>query len=164
MENFEQLSKQYTPMIHKIINSLNIYKNRDEFFHHGLIALWEADKRFDPDKGNFTSYAYTYVKGYILSELRRANLYVERSVYPLDEFWETIEAPRTEDALDDETLLTYCRYLTENQKKWVMYTVLRDLSIKEIAQLEGVSVSAVKNWRAGAREKMRGNDQTVTAH
>jgi RNA polymerase sigma factor (sigma-70 family) len=156
LESFEQLTKQYTPMIHKIINSLHIYKNRDEFFHYGLIALWEASKRFDPNKGSFTNYAYTYVKGYILSELRRANLYEERSVYPLDEFWETIEATHKDDTLDDDTLLTYCRYLTENQKKWVMYTVLRDLSIKEIAELEGVSMSAVKNWRAGAREKIRG--------
>jgi hypothetical protein len=34
LESFEQLTKQYTPMIHKIINSLHIYKNRDEFFQN----------------------------------------------------------------------------------------------------------------------------------
>jgi DNA-directed RNA polymerase specialized sigma24 family protein len=37
-----------------------------------------------------------------------------------------------------------------------MYTALRDFSVKEIAEIEKVSVSAVKNWRAGAREKMKG--------
>jgi RNA polymerase sigma factor (sigma-70 family) len=131
LESFEKLAIQYTPMVHKIINSLHIYKNRDEFFHHGMIALWEASKRFDPTKGGFTNYAYTYIKGYLLSELRRSNLYEERSIYPMEEFWETVEAPYTEIPLENEILLSYCRYLTENQRKWVLYTVLRDFSVKK---------------------------------
>ncbi|MFK4998640.1 sigma factor [Bacillus sp. N9] len=28
-----------------------------------MIALWEAKQRFDPDKGRFSTYAYSYIKG-----------------------------------------------------------------------------------------------------
>ncbi|MCM2535923.1 sigma-70 family RNA polymerase sigma factor [Neobacillus pocheonensis] len=156
MESFEQLAQQYKPMIHKIINSLHIYKNIEEFYQHGLIALWESSRGFDPAKGNFTNYAYTYIKGFLQQELSKANKDEERSIYPQEEFWETVEDLFSEIPLEEEILLSYCPTLTENQRKWVMYTALRDFSIKEIAGIEKVSLSAVKNWRAGAREKMKG--------
>ncbi|MDP4171531.1 MAG: sigma factor, partial [Bacillota bacterium] len=63
MESFEELSEQYTPMIHKIMNTLHIFKNKEEFYQLGLIALWEANERFDPQKGSFTTFAYSYIKG-----------------------------------------------------------------------------------------------------
>ena len=155
LESFEQLAQQYKPMIHKIINSLHIYKNKEQFYQHGLIALWEASRGFDPAKGNFTNYAYTYIKGFLQQELSKENKDKERSIYPQEEFWETIEDLFSEVPLEEEILLSYCSTLTENQRKWVMYSVLCDLSIKEIAEMEKVSVSAVKNWRAGAREKIK---------
>jgi DNA-directed RNA polymerase len=156
LESFEQLAQQYKPMIHKIINSLHIYKNKEEFYQHGLIALWESGSRFDPAKGNFTNYAYTYIKGFLLKELNKANKAEERNIYPEEEYWETIEDLLSEIPLEEEILLSYCPTLTENQRKWVMYTALCNFSIKEIAEIEKVSVSAVKNWRAGAREKIKG--------
>lgn len=155
MESFELLSQQYKPMIHKIINMLHIYKNKEEYFQHGLVALWEASMRFDPCKGNFTNYAYTYIKGSLQTELSKVHKYEEKSVYPSEEYWETVEDLLTNIPLEEEILLSYCRTLTENQKKWVLYTALCDLSVKEIAEIENVSLSAVKSWRAGARGKLK---------
>jgi RNA polymerase sigma factor (sigma-70 family) len=154
LEGFEQLAQTYGPMIHKIINSLNIYKNREEFYQHGLIGLWEASKRFDPDKGNFTNYAYTCIKGCLMMEMRKVSKHEERNVYPKEEFWQTVEDDDSIRPLEKEILLSYCTNLTTNQRKWVIYTAMDDLSIKEIAEKEKVSISAVKNWRAGAREKL----------
>lgn len=142
-------------MIHKIINSLHIYKNKDEFYQQGLIALWEAARRFDPQKGDFSNYAYTYIRGYLLTELKKQARDGERSLYPKEEFWETVEDRFPACPLEEENLLSYCRALTANQKKWVLYTALHDLSIKEIADRENVSVSAVKQWRSGAKEKIK---------
>lgn len=82
MESFEQLVEQYIPMMHKIIHSLNIYKNKEEFYQLGLIALWEASKRYDPKKGKLASYVYMYIKGYLLMELKKINKNSERSFYP----------------------------------------------------------------------------------
>lgn len=155
MESFEQLVVQYKPMIHKIIHTLHIYKNWEEFYQHGLIALWQASNRFDPQKGNFTNYAYNYIKGFLLLELSKASKYEEKCVLPKEEFWETVEDIIIDHPLEEESILSYCTTLTPNQKKWVLYTTLNDLSIKEIAKKEQVSMSAVKSWRAGAKEKLK---------
>ena len=60
-----------------------------------------------------------------------------------------------------EFILSFCDGLTENQKKWVLYTVIDDLSVKEIAEKENVSVSAVKAWRRGAKQKLKGKLEII---
>lgn len=154
-QDFNDLAKQYEPMIRKIIHSLNIYKNRDEFFQLGLVGLWEAINRFDAEKGNFTNYAYTYIKGLFMSEMTKATKQEERNVYPKDEFWEVIEDSNSEQPLEMIVLLSYCEALTEKQAKWLLYTCIDGLSVKEIAQREHVSVSTVKAWRKGAQERLK---------
>lgn len=155
MESFEQLSKQYEPMIHKIIRSLHIYKNKENYFHIGLIGLWEAKEAFNPEKGEFTNYAYTFIKGQILNEMNRNNRSEERSVYPKEEYWETVEETNAVQPLEIEFLLSYCQVLTEKETKWVIYTCVDFLSVREIAEKENVSVSAVKQWRNGAKKKLK---------
>jgi RNA polymerase sigma factor (sigma-70 family) len=154
--SFDQLVEQYNPMIHKIIQSLNIYKNQEEFYQTGLIGLWEANKFFDASKGTFTNYAYTYIKGKLLTEMSNSNLLDERMLYPKEEYWETIEDQDASQPLEHEQLLSYCRSLTEKETKWVLATYLHDLSMKEIAKRENVTVSAVKQWKQGALKKIRG--------
>lgn len=154
MENFDKLIQQYDAMIWKIIHSLHIYKNHREFYQTGLIALWEAKRGFDEDKGNFTSYAFSYIRGKLLTELTKRRKQEDTCLYPEEEFWSYIEDETTLPYLEKESILTYCERLTENQRKWVLYTALADLSIKEIADIEQVSMSAVKAWRRGAREKI----------
>lgn len=156
MESFDKKATQYEPMIHKIIHSLNIYKNRSEFFQLGLISLWEVTERFDSEKGNFTSYAYSYIKGRMMTELTKQRRQEERSVYPEEEFWEFIEDKSIEQPFEVDFLLFYCKNLTVNQKKWVLYTCLKGLSVEQIAHKEQVSISAVKAWRKGARGKLKG--------
>jgi RNA polymerase sigma factor (sigma-70 family) len=157
LESFEQLASQYEPMIQQIIHSLHIYKNRAEFHQHSLIALWKASKLFDPAKGNFSTYAYHYIKGYLLMELTKATVEAERTILQKEEFWENASANYTDDPLAENFLLSYCQEqaLTTNQRKWLMLTVLGGLSIKEIAAKEKVSISAVKLWRKGARDKLK---------
>ncbi|WP_174734462.1 sigma-70 family RNA polymerase sigma factor [Mesobacillus harenae] len=157
MESFEQVTTQYTPMIHKIMNSLNIYTNKDEFFQLGLISLWEAYNRFDPEKGGFTNYAYTYIKGKFLTEMTQTNKRNEYQVSAAEEFWDYVVDELTTCPLEEEILLSYCKssQLTENQTKWVIYYCLKGFDTKEIAEIEQVSLSAVKNWKAGAKEKLK---------
>ncbi|MFE8696412.1 sigma-70 family RNA polymerase sigma factor [Cytobacillus sp. FJAT-53684] len=157
MESFEQISSQYTPMIYKIMSTLSIYKNKDEFFQAGLIALWEAYGQFDEEKGNFTSYAYSYIKGRLLTELSKISKHVERMTPVEDDFWDQIEDEFSVCSMDEEILLSYCQAgeLTENQTKWVLYTFLKELTVTEIAASEQVSPSAVKSWRSGAKGKLR---------
>lgn len=155
MEGFEQMAKQYEPMIHKIIRSLNIYKNKEDYFHIGLVALWEAAEAFDSEKGKFTNYAYSYVKGQILNEMNRINRFEERSIHPKEEYWDSVEETNEVHPLELDFLLSYCEELTEKETKWVIYTCIDFLSIREIAEKENVSLSAVKQWRSGAKKKLK---------
>ena len=157
MERFEDVVEQFTPMIHHVIRSLHIYKNVDEFFQTGVIALWEAQQGFDPDKGKFSTYAYSYIKGRIMTELSRYSKAEERSVYPDEEFWETVAAGDGDVPFELATLLSYCDLLTERQKQWVVYTFYEGMTTAEIAEHERVSVSAVKKWAVGAMGKIRGS-------
>lgn len=156
MEYFEETVEKFEPMIYQIMHSLRIYKNQDEFYQIGLIALWEASKRFVKGKGAFSSYAYAMIKGRMLTELAKARKRDERNAYPKDEFWE-IQIDQTREPMELATLLSYCDRLTLKQKKWVIMTFYFGMNTSEIAAEEKVSTSAVKKWRNGAMEKLRAN-------
>ncbi|MFC4802009.1 sigma-70 family RNA polymerase sigma factor [Neobacillus sp. GCM10023253] len=155
MESFDQIAEQYKPMIHKIISSLHLYEDKGEFYQHALIALWEVSQRFNPEKGDITNYAYTFIRGRLLVELKKIALAKERCVCTEEEFRRIAGDFQTDRTLEREILLSYCEMLTPNQQKWLLYTFWDVLSIKEIAELEKVTVSAVKQWRKGAREKIK---------
>ncbi|WHZ02838.1 sigma-70 family RNA polymerase sigma factor [Neobacillus sp. YX16] len=157
MESFDELVVQYQPMIQKIIRSLHIYKNKHEFYQTGLIALWEAARSFDERKGSFSNYAYTSIKGKMLSEMTQINHYKEKNILPKEEeFWEDVEGQESPLFLEKETIQTYCEGLTKKEAQWVIETFINQLSIKEIAKSEKVTVSAVKQWKLGAIKKLKG--------
>ncbi|TDL71193.1 sigma-70 family RNA polymerase sigma factor [Rhodococcus qingshengii] len=156
MESFDDLVIQYKPMIQKIMHSLHIYKNQQEFYQTGLIALWEASQTFEERKGTFSNYAYTSIKGKMLSEMTQNNHYKEKNILPPnEEFWERIEGQDSSLFLEKETIQTYCEGLTEKEATWVMESYINQLSIKEIAESENVTVSAVKQWKLGALRKLK---------
>ena len=155
MGNFEDTVRQFTPMIRSIIRSLHIYKNHGEFFQTGLIALWEAEQRFDSAKGVFSNYAYTYIKGNILNELNKERRLEERTVYPEDTFWEYAAAECWDQALERDIIVDYCQGLTPKQKEWVLSAVYHGMSVSEIACRHRVSESAVKKWKKGALDHIR---------
>jgi RNA polymerase sigma factor (sigma-70 family) len=155
MESFHEIHKQFEPMIHKIIHSLHIFRDREEFYQTGLIALWEASENFNPDKGVFAAFAYSYIKGRMLTELNQKTKLHDRHTYPKEEFWELVEDEWQETPLSRETLHAYCEGLTAGQAKWVMYTFRDMLTVREIAEKEEVSVGAVKKWRHGAKERLK---------
>ncbi|MCM3091836.1 MULTISPECIES: sigma-70 family RNA polymerase sigma factor [unclassified Cytobacillus] len=155
MESFEQVAVQFEPMIHQIIRSLNIYQNQEDYFQIGLIRLWEAWKLFDPSRGNFLTFAYSIVKQGLIDELRKTWMQKNSAVTLSEEFWSSVESVYTFQPLEKEKLLSYCSSLTQNQTIWVLSTFLLDLSTKEIAAQQGVTVSAVKAWKKGALIKLR---------
>ncbi|MGE8204675.1 sigma-70 family RNA polymerase sigma factor [Heyndrickxia sp. NPDC080065] len=157
LDNFHETVEKFEPMIHQIIHSLHIYKNYDEFYQIGLIALWEASVKFVEGKGIFSSYAYATIKGRMLTELAKAKKREERNAYPEEGFWEYRKDPVAEEPLELAILLSYCDQLKLKEKKWVIMTFYFGMNTKEIADKEKVSPSAVKKWRNGAMDKLRMN-------
>ncbi|MFJ5762279.1 sigma factor [Neobacillus sp. NPDC093182] len=66
---------------------MHIYKNEDKFYQVGLIGLWEATLTFDERKGRFSNYAYTYMKGKILSQMNRNNQWNSKHIHTQGEFY-----------------------------------------------------------------------------
>ena len=152
MSDFDALAAQYSKMIHSIIHTLHIYKNQDEFYQIGLLALWDASKNFDDQKASFATYAYSYIKGRMLSFLRSEKKREDRNLYPSAEYWNGLEYETS--MMEKETLLSYFHHLTDKQEKWVLSYFYLGLSNKEIALRENVSLSTAKNWKKTAMEKV----------
>ncbi|WP_437177704.1 sigma-70 family RNA polymerase sigma factor [Heyndrickxia coagulans] len=145
MESFEEVLRQYRPMIFHMIRKLRIYKNIDEFEQIGMIALWEAYQNRQDDKGSFTSYAYNTIRGKMLTELTKKRREEEMFACPKEEFWNVKVDESLRPPLELETLLSYCDGLSEKEKKWVVAAFYEQLKQGEIASREGKSAEAVKN-------------------
>ncbi|PGS52640.1 sigma-70 family RNA polymerase sigma factor [Bacillus sp. AFS041924] len=77
---FEECLNQYSRMIKNLMKKLHIYKDFDEYYQIGQIALWMAYQQYRSEKGNFSSYAFFTVRGYLLNELSKAIKYDEHNV------------------------------------------------------------------------------------
>ncbi|PLS16462.1 RNA polymerase subunit sigma-24 [Bacillus sp. M6-12] len=155
-KHFSDLAVQYTPLIKSIIRSLSIYKNKEEFFQVGLLALWEAETKYDPQKGTFQTFAYSIIKGRMLNELKKSNKWETRNQLTYEQGGVVGEAlPFHANFLELEQLDCYCEGLTVNQKQWLILTYFHRMSITEIAMHTNTTPSAVKSWRRSALKKLK---------
>ncbi len=154
--SFEKLLQHFEPMIYHAIHRLAIYKNEQEFYQIGCIALWDASLRFNNKKGNFKSYAYSYIIGRMkraLTEerkrLKKESL-IEEALVTEEKSNDDFAAILTESLIEKVSPL-----LTENQNKWVKAYYFYGKTPTEIAEDEGVSAAAVKAWRRDAIANLR---------
>lgn len=148
---FEEIAKDHERMIYYLLKHLNIYKDRDEFIQIAYIALWECTIAFDPDKGNFSSYAFASVRGKLINELKRRRIHEERYVH------KEIEAaycgtPFIE-IVDEWEREAEEKKLTDFQKRWLFSAIHGD-TLQDIAERNNCSVAAVKSWRKQALKKL----------
>lgn len=151
---FEQLVELYHPLVLKVIQSLHIYKDHEVFYQVGLIGLWEAQTRFIPEKGSFSTFAFSTMKGRILDSLKKDTRFYERHQTVDSEELDIADVNASTD-IDDDILETYCVGLSENQRKWVRGKIIEDKKLKDIANEFGVTEQAVKSWGREALKKLR---------
>ena len=149
--DFEQLSAQYSNMIHSITHSLHIYKDHDEFYQIGLIALWNASENFNEEKGKFSTYAYSFIKGRMLTHLKKEKLQEERYLSLQEEDWQQLgdRVP----FLEKENLVSYFYHLSDKEKQWVIFRFYDRLSNKQIAEKWKVKLSTVRSCERRAMSK-----------
>ncbi|GGA91587.1 RNA polymerase sigma factor [Ornithinibacillus halotolerans] len=166
--SFEEIYNQNKNRIHYQIHRLNIRDPHNEFYVEGIYALWNAYKKYEPDKGQMATYFNYIIRNRLIDMLRSKTreqendqAYIERksieshdgnrsstSNGPLP----TMQGIEVEDPKLWEEIKNI---LTENQWKWVQYYVIQGYSQKEIAEKEEVTVDAVKGWAKQARKKLR---------
>lgn len=158
--SFEEIAKKYEPMIKNQIKKLHMYGRYDEFYQIALIALWEAKMRFDPMKGNFTSYAQKYVTGHLKMYLRSEMNYLTRYLIGLEPgLTEAIAIEDIQDQLD-LPIGKIKAILSKKEYVWFHEFYYNQKEITEIATQYDVSANTVKTWRKRALEKIRTNFNT----
>ncbi len=156
MENFNEMVKQYSPMVYKIIHSLRIYKNQEDYYQIGLIALWEAYEKFEISKASFVTFSYNMIRGRILNALQKEKRIDDKLVLYEPTSYVLIEgSPMCDHYFPYEILKSYGEDLTDRQLCWILHHFIEDLSIEQIAKKYNVSNETVKSWRKGALKKLK---------
>lgn len=167
---FEEIFEQNQRRIHYQLHQLNIRDHHHEFYQEGLIGMWKAYEKYEPNKGPLGTYFNFMIRNRLIDLIRKENRRMEREVlaskdeeaaFDTEIFHKANNAALTESSLDEyfkqnSDLWKYIKeLLTEKQWKWLKYYVIEDLTIKEIAEQEDTSVEAVKGWAKEARKKLR---------
>ena len=170
---FEEVLKQNERRIHYHINRLKVRDTHQEFYQEGLFAMWNAYESYQPDKGPLSTYFNFIIRNRMIDLLRKKTrqqkgdeaYYRERELVHEDGnkyrtgtvFYPVPKLPglSARDAVNWDEIKSQ---LTENQWKWVQYFIIRDMSLKEVAEHEGVSADAVKSWGREVRRKLRINN------
>lgn len=154
--NFEDVLKQYEPMISASIRKLNIYRNHEQFRQAGRIALWQAWGRFDEAKGNFTPFAYRSIRGGMIDELKKESRFEENVLQMEDEilqFISDIAAPVAAEWKDG--LVTAMDRLTLAEHQLVHRLFIEGFTLSECAEQYGITVAGVKKRRERMLAKLR---------
>lgn len=169
MSDFETFFRANEGRIHYQIQRLGVSGDLyEELYAEGIVALWKAYESFDEQKGNIGTYLNYQIRYRLLDVLRKKSRQNE-----LKEEAEGEEKVRLDDGnrhgtsglplirpdgvplSRDAFWIEVRRHLTNRQWKWVEYFIIANLSVQEIAEIEGVSTSAVKSWGMEVRRKLR---------
>lgn len=170
---FEDIVNQNEKRIHYYINQLKIRDNNEDFYSEGLFALWNAYETYEPNKGPMGTYFNYTIKNRLIDQIRKEVQAQEKlKHYTLKNKFQfndgnylsglasnkPILGSKDISMGNDELWDQLETHLTNKQWKWVNYYILNDMSVKEIAAKEGVTVEAVKSWGKETRKKLRDPD------
>lgn len=140
----------------------------EEFYAEGIVALWNAYKKYDPTKGEVGTFINYQLRFRFLDLIRKSNRDQERldqaqheRIVQIDDGNRSLKTglPIVQTSgiqLNNEEFWAEVRTnLSDKQWKWVYYYVIANLTIKEIIEIEGVSADAVKSWGRETRRKLR---------
>lgn len=149
---FEEAAQLYERMIRKQLKRLCIYRNHDEFYQCGLIALWRAYEQFDERKGAFSTYAFYTVRGYLLGKLHDERRIEDRQTMLEPELAETIS---TEEHRSDVDFFQYLAPLNERQRLIVEERFYHGKKLTAIAQEHGMTYDQVRSFYRRALKKIK---------
>ncbi|CQR46252.1 RNA polymerase factor sigma-70 [Paraliobacillus sp. PM-2] len=153
--SFEQLLRDFEPMIHHLLHKYGIVDAEKEFYQEGSIALWRAWQTYDQEKGKFSTYAYFSIQKAFFTLMRK-----EKNVQKRKEKYATYTDGDSlvcynQLPFDPYLLAAIEKKLSANQMKWFTGYILHQQTNKQIARQENVTENAVKNWARLAKPKIK---------
>ncbi|KUP07602.1 hypothetical protein Q75_05080 [Bacillus coahuilensis p1.1.43] len=150
---FEKAVEKYSNMIFHVMKKLHVYQNREDYHQIGLTAIWKAMETYNQERGEFAPYLYVTMMGMMKTQIRRD--IKEKEVENLVSPDEILEGSYDQHVLETELVEGYCAHLSPKEKLYIHYVFVEQLDHQTIAEKHKVSLSAVKNWKAGAFRKLR---------
>src|SRR5690625_952622 len=167
---FEEIFEQNERRIYYHMHKLQVRDPEQEFYQEGLVAMWNAYEKYEPDRGPMATFFNYTIRNRMIDLIRKKERDRERFYQFTEEmmlkegdgnYYKTggksypiVEG--TEQHTYDGAFWREIRSaLSENQWKWVRLFVMEGMPIKEIAEQEGVSSDAVKSWGREARKKLK---------
>lgn len=167
-EKFKQVLDRHEGRILHQLNRMNIKDPDKEFYQTALIAMWNAYKTYDPQKGPMPTYFNFTIRNRLIDLIRK-----KASEQRTDEKFFHEEKCKIDNGNRDlkngmpileetginvdhiDLWLKLKLLLTEKQWTWIHCFIILDKSIKEIARKNNVSEDVVKGWGREARKSLR---------
>src|SRR5699024_12406927 len=68
---FEEIAKQNERRVHYHIHRLSLRDPHEEFFQEGLVAMWNAYEKHEPDKGPLATYFNYTIRNRLIDLIRK---------------------------------------------------------------------------------------------
>jgi DNA-directed RNA polymerase len=153
-KSFEVCLTQYEPMIKSLIKKIRVYKQYEEYYQIGQIALWQAYENFNEEKGSFTTFAYVTVRGKMLNQLSKERLYEERFV-PVDVYDEQPYTQDQEAAFSFEQFVSLLEGISPLQQQILIDRFYFNMSFPEIAAKTGMAENSARSSYRYALKRLR---------
>lgn len=157
---FERLVARFQgPVISFLFRYAGDRATAEDLAQETFLNVWRAACRFDPEGGAKPStWIFTIAYRLAMSELKRRRRFAEFRDRAGQEAAGTPSGPEpgpTESALDGGTIHRVLAELPENQRAAMLLRVREEMSYRDIAEVLGVSVSAVESLIFRARTRLR---------
>jgi len=154
VETFDEVLMKYEPMIYACVRRLKIYKNHEQFIQIGRIGLWNAWKRYQNDKGDFTPFAYRTIYGSMLDELKQSSLYDQHTIPTESDILQRLTGT-VENTASSSHLYEALETLTKQEQLIIQLLFVEGYTLDEVAIHFGISKSGIKKRRERTLEKLR---------
>lgn len=167
---FETIFEQNQRRIHYHIHKLRINDPHQEFYQEALFAMWNAYKTYEPDKGIMSTYFNYAIKNRLIDLMRKKSREQQNEGACVQEIGNrTYNSNRIRKSnalipdykdlsIDDSSSMIWEHVqslLTESQWSWVYHYIILNMSVKEIAEQEGMTIDAVNSHGKRARKRLR---------
>ncbi len=151
-KTFEDCLLQYSPMVKSLIKKLRIYKNHEDYYQIGVVALWHAYEHYKEEKGSFSNHAYTTVRGHLLNEMTKESKYEQRFIV-VDSHKE--EVHYHDEAFLFEQFISHLDGVSPLQKQILIERFYLSKSFSEIAKNCNMPEASVRSSYLYALKKLR---------
>ena len=144
------------------------YAFHEEFYAEGMIALWQAYESYDASRGELDTHLNAALNFHFIDLIRKNKRASDAQISAREQLITDQETgntmTRTNQLLidpsgiqinDTQVWQQIKSLLSKRQWTWVVYFVIKEYPLKEIAAQEEVTIEAVKSWAKEARRKLR---------